>query len=87
MRGGGDNGVTFELLEDKGGGLDGGRAAEDPSLPCAPSSTLNSRADLKLCELLLSESSYKDVWDSLAVTFGLNEVLLPLNDDGGGWCR
>ena len=83
MRGGGNNDVTFELLEDEGG-PDGGRMTEDPSLkPCTPSSTLNNRADLKLCELLLGE--YKDIWESLAVTLGLDEV--PLNDDGGGWCR
>ena len=86
MRGGGDSGVMFELLEDEGCSLDDGRGAEGPSPPCTASSTSDNRVDLKLCELQLGESSNKDVREPLAGAFGREEALLPLNDDGGGWC-
>ena len=43
--------------------------------------------DLKLCELQLGKPSNKDVREPFAGTFGRKEVLLPLNDDGGSWCR
>ena len=57
----------------------GGRVTGDPSLlpsSCTPSATLNNRADLELRQLLPGEFSYQDGREPLAITFGLDEVLV-----------